>query len=143
MVTCLVWSAVLVVVALLILVVLWSMVIGALPLWPPVTVAVITFDVLRKLRLPRALTLVIAGIFTLGLAIDLPFGLADYGLAMRDIGYTGAFGGALGFNAVDLPRLLLLSLPFCLLSGAAVGSAVASLRRPRRRPAGSTRGAPE
>jgi hypothetical protein len=132
-VTCLVWAAVLVVVLLLILVVGWSMFISVLPLWPPLAVAVITFRGLTRSRLPTRLILAIAGISVLAMAIDLPFGLPDYSLALREIGYTGSFGGALGFKVVDLPGLLWLSLPFCLLSGIAVGSVLASVRRLRSR----------
>lgn len=131
--TCLVWAAVLVVVVWLILVVGWSMFLSALPLWPPLAVAVITYRGLTGSRLPTALNLIVAGISALALAVDLPFALSGYSLAMRDIGYTGSFGGALGFNVVDLPRLLWLSLPFCLLSGVAVGSTLASVRRLRSR----------
>jgi hypothetical protein len=127
MVTCLVWAGVLVVVLLLLLVVGWSMVIGVLPLWPPVLVAAITFYLLKKVRLPGATLIVIAGASILAFAIDLPFGLPAYSLAMKEIGYTGAFGGAVGFGLVDLPRLLWLSLPFCLLGGVAAASGLAAL----------------
>lgn len=134
MVTCLVWAGVLVVVVLLILVVGWAMVIAALPFWPPLAVAFFTMYFLRKLRVPRRIILAIAGVSTLALAVDLPFGLANYSQAMRDIGYSGDFGGALGFNMADLPHLLWLSLPFCLLTGIAAGSALAATRRQRSRP---------
>ena len=139
MVTCLVWAGVLVVVLLLILVVGWSMVVGALPIWPPVLVAAITYRLLTKLRVPRTVVLAIAGISTLALVVDLPFGLPGYSLAMREIGYTGALGGALGLNLADLPRLLCLSLPFCLLSGAAVGSGLAAVRGLRNGGGGTRR----
>ena len=44
MVTCLVWAAVLVMIALLVTVVLWSLVLAALPLWPPLLVALYVSD---------------------------------------------------------------------------------------------------
>ena len=139
MVTCFVWAGILVVVLLLILVVGWAMLLGALPIWPPVVIAAITFNLLAKLRVPRTVVLAIAGISTLALIVDLPFGLPSYSVAMREIGYTGNFGGALGLNLADLPRLLWLSLPFCLLSGAAVGSGLAAVRGLRNGGGGTRR----
>jgi hypothetical protein len=128
MVTCLVWAGVLVVVLLLLLVVGWSMVLAALPLWPPLLVAVIVFHFLTKLRMPTRVIVALAGIAVLAFVIDLPFGLPEYSLAMTQIGYTGALGGALSIGLADLPHLLWLSLPFCLLSGAAAGSGLAAVR---------------
>jgi len=140
MVTCLVWAGVLVVVLLLLLVVGWAMVLAALPVWPPLLVAVIVFYFLTKMRMPTRVRVVLAGIAVLAFVVDLPFALPAYSLAMAQMGYTGAFGGALSIGLADLPHLLWLSLPFCLLSGAAAGSGLAAVRSkgkagggPRRR----------
>lgn len=141
MVTCLVWAGVLVLVLLLLLVVGLSLLLATLPLWPPLLVAVIVLFFLVRLRLAAWVKVSLAGTAVLALAIDLPSGLRGYSLALTQIGYTGALGSALAFGVADLPRLLWLSLPFCLLSGAAAGSGLAALRslgetggrpRPRR-----------
>jgi len=131
MVTCLVWAAVLVVVVLLILVVFWSMIVGAFPIWPPIAVAVVTFRILRRPRIPTPLVRLVATLSVLGLAIDLPTGVPNYFLAMRELGYTGSFGGALGAAPVDWVRLLDLGLPLCILAGTAIGSLLALGRRSR------------
>jgi hypothetical protein len=140
MVTCLVWAGVFVIVLLLVLVVGWSIVLAALPLWPPLLVAVIAFYFLTKLRLPKRVALALAGISILAFVIGLPFAWPEYSLAMAQIGYTGAFGGAISIGLTDLPHLFWLSLPFCLLSGAAAGAGLAAVRSlgragggPRRR----------
>lgn len=130
--TCLVWSGVLVLVLLLLLVVGWALVLAALPVWPPLLVAVIVFFLLDRLRLPTRRTVALAGIAVIAFVVDLPLGLPAYSLAMAQIGYTGAFGGAIGFGLADLPHLLWLSLPFSLLGGTAAGSGLAVVRSLRR-----------
>ena len=131
MVTCLVWAAVLVVVVLLILVVFWSMIVGAFPIWPPIAVAVVTFRILTRPRIPTAFVRLVAALSVLALAIDLPTAVPNYFLAMRELGYTGSFGSAIGAAPVDWVRLLDLGLPLCILGGAAIGSSLAAVRRPR------------
>lgn len=128
MVTCFVWAAVLVVVLLLLLVVGWSMALAALPLWPPLLIAIIVFSLLTRLRMPTRAQVALAAIVVPAFLIDLPFGLPAYARAMTQIGYTGAIGGALSIGLPNLPLLLWLSLPFCLLSGAAAGSGLAAFR---------------
>ena len=105
MVTCLVWAAVLVVLVLLILVVFWSMIVGAFPIWPPIAFGLVTFLILTRPRIPEALVRLIATLSVLGLAIDLPTGVPNYFLAMRELGYTGSFGSSLGAVPVDWVRL--------------------------------------
>lgn len=131
MVTCLVWAAVLVVVSLLILVVFWSMIVGAFPIWPPIAFAVVTFLILTRPRIPTALVRLVAALSVLALAIDLPAGVPNYFRAMRELGYTGSFGGGLGAAPVDWVPLLDLGLPLCILAGTAIGSCVAAARRSR------------
>jgi len=131
MVTCLVWAAVLVVLVLLILVVFWSMIVGAFPLWPPIAFGLVTFHILTRPRIPEALVRLIATLSVLGLAIDLPTGVPNYFLAMRELGYTGSFGSSLGAVPVDWVRLLELGLPLCTLAGTAIGSLLALRRRSR------------
>lgn len=131
MVTCLVWAAVLVVVVLLILVVFWSMIVGAFPIWPPIAFAVVTFLILTRPRIPTTLVRLVVTLSVLGLAIDLPTGVPNYFLAMRELGYTGSFGSAIGTAPLDWVRVLDHGLPLCSLAGTAIGSSVAAARRSR------------